>query len=263
MVRQPIVRGRTFTDHDDLKALPVAVINQTMAKHRWASEDPVGKRISFDQGQHWITIAGVVGDVKEYGLDRPMGDEVYVPLLQANFAANLVLRTAGDPMVIAPAVRAALHDVDPQLAVDRVNTVERLQQESVAAPRVMTVLLGIFAGLALVISACGIAAVMALSVSQRTQELGIRMALGAAPDSVVRMVVKQGLLLAAAGTMVGIVGSIVLTRLLKSLLFETSPTDVVTFVAVATVFLTIAAIACFIPARQVTSIDPLIALRQE
>ncbi len=263
VVRQPLVKGRTFTDHDDAKALQVAVINQTMARHRWPSEDPVGKRISFNQGQNWGTIVGVVGDVKEYGLDHPVGDEVYLPLAQNGFAGNLVVRTAADPMVIAPAVRVALHEVDPQLAVDRVSSVENLQYESVAAPRVTTMLLGIFAGLALVISACGIAAVMALSVSQRTQELGIRMALGAAPDSVVRMVVRQGLMLAAVGTVVGMVGALALTRLLKSLLYETSPTDVLTFVAVSALFIAIAAVACFIPARRVTAIDPLIALRQE
>jgi putative ABC transport system permease protein len=262
-IRQPLVRGRVFTDHDDAKAPQVAVINQGMLRHRWPSEDPVGKRISFDRGQHWATIIGVVGDVKEYGLDRPVGGEVYLPLAQNNFANNLVVRTAGDPMVLSSAVRSALHDLDPQLAVDRVASVEQLEYESVTAPRVMTVLLGIFAGLALVISACGIAAVMALSVSQRTQELGIRMALGASPQSVVRMVVRHGLVLAAAGTAAGVAGAVALTRMLKTLLFETSPTDAFTFVAVALLFLAIAVVACFIPARQVTEIDPLIALRQE
>jgi putative ABC transport system permease protein len=192
-----------------------------------------------------------------------MGDEIYVPVAQNGFTGNLVLRTAADPMTISPAVRNALHDIDPQLAIDQVSTVERLQHESITAPRVITILLGIFAGLALAISACGIAAVMALSVRQRTQELGIRMALGAAPDSIVRMVVRQGLALAVAGTVLGIGGAIALTRLLSTLLYDTSPTDVFTFVAVSVLFLLIAALACFIPARQVTEIDPLIALRQE
>jgi putative ABC transport system permease protein len=262
-IRQPLLQGRAFTDHDDANALRVGLINQTMARHRWPSEDPIGKRVTFDHGQHWITIAGVIGDAKEYGLDRPMGDEIYVPLTQSGFAGNLVVRTAADPMALLPRVRGALHDIDAQLAVDQVSTVQRLQQESMAAPRVVTILLGVFAGLALVISACGIAAVMALSVRQRTQELGIRMALGAAPQSVVRMVVGQGLILAVAGTVAGIGGAIALTRLLKTLLYETSPTDISTFIAVTVLFLAIAAIACFIPARQVTEIDPLIALRQE
>lgn len=262
-IRQPLVTGRMFTEHDDAKAPQVAVINQTMARHRWPTEDPIGKRVSFDQGQHWVTVAGVVGDTKEYGLDRPMGDEIYLALAQNGFAVNLVARTAAEPLTISPLVRAALHEVDPQLAVDSVQTVERFQQESLASPRATTILLGIFAALAVVISAFGIAAVMALSVRQRTQELGIRMALGAAPDSILRMVVRQGLALAIAGTVVGIAGAIVLTRLLSSLLYDTSPTDLPTFAAVSLLFLTIAAVACFIPARQVTTIDPLIALRAE
>jgi putative ABC transport system permease protein len=262
-IRQPLVSGRMFTEHDDAKAPQVAVINQTMARHRWPSEDPVGKRVSFDQGQNWVKIAGVVGDTKEYGLDQPMGDEIYVGVAQNGFVANLVVRTAAEPMAISPLIRAAIHEVDPQLAVDSVATVERFQQESLASPRTTTILLGIFAALAVVISAFGIAAVMALSVRQRTQELGIRMALGAAPDAILRMVVVQGLALALAGTAVGIAGAMMLTRLLSSLLYDTSPTDVPTFAAVSLLFLAIAALACFIPARQVTTIDPLIALRVE
>jgi len=262
-VRQPVVQGRVFDDHDDATAPFVAVVNQTMARHRWPGEEAVGKRVTFDRGQHWTTIIGVMADTKEYGLGRPVGDELYLPVAQNGFAPNLVMRTAADPMGLASAVRAALHDLDPQLAVDQVDSVERLEHESLTAPRVVTVLLSIFAALALVISACGIAAVMALSVRQRTQELGIRMALGAAPNSIVNMVVRQGLLLALIGTVVGIGGAIALTRLLRTLLYETSPTDVLTFAGVSVLFLAIAAAACFIPARQVTEIDPLIALRQE
>jgi predicted permease len=262
-IRQPLLAGRNFTDHDDVKALRAAIINQTMARHRWPSEDPIGKRVTFDHGQTWSTIIGIVGDAREYGLHRPVGDEIYFPLLQTAFAANLVLRTSIDPMSVSTLIRAAVHDADPQLAVDRVETIERLQQESIAAPRVTAILLGLFAVLALIISASGIAAVMALSVSQRTQELGIRLALGAQPESIVRMVVGQGLALALAGTAVGILGAVGLTRLLSTLLYATSPTDMFTFAAVSAVFLTVAAVACFIPARQVTAIDPLIALRQD
>lgn len=262
-IRQPIVAGREFTEHDDAKALRVAVINQTMARHRWPAEDPVGRRVTFDSGANWLTIVGVVGDVKEYGADRPVGDELYLPLAQAGFAGNLVARTSLAPEQVAPLVRAALHDVDPQLAVDQVSTVERLQHESYTPPRVTAMLLGVFAVLALIISASGIAAVMALSVSQRRHELGIRMALGASRESILRMVVRQGLWLALAGTVVGICGAIGLTNLLSALLYETSPTDVATFVGVSALFLTVTFIACVIPARQVTAIDPVIALRQE
>jgi putative ABC transport system permease protein len=262
-LRQPILTGRDFSDHDDTTAPLVAIINQSMARHRWPADDPIGKRISFDQGQHWITIIGVTADVKEYGLDREVKDEVYTTSGQTPTLGNLLVRTAGEPAAMVSAVRAALHDVDPQLAVDRVATLERLQHESVASPRVTTILLGLFALLALIISASGIAAVMALLVTQRTSELGIRMALGASRESVLLLVVRHGLLLALAGTVTGIVAAIAVTRLLSSLLFGTSPTDAATFVGVSAVFLTVAAVACLIPARAVTNIDPVIALRRD
>jgi predicted permease len=261
-LRQPILFGRDFTEHDDDTAPAAAVINQTMARHRWPTEDPVGKRISFDQGQHWTTIVGVVGDVKEYGLDREVKDEVY-NAFQNGFVSSLIVRTAGNPDGLVSAIRATLHDIDSQLAVDRVQTLERLQQESVASPRVTTILLGLFALLALIISASGIAAVMALSVTQRTSELGIRMALGASRESILMMVVRQGLVLALTGTVAGILGAIAVTRLLATLLYGTSPTEFSTFAGVSVVFLAVAAVACLIPARAVTAIDPVIALRQD
>lgn len=261
-IRQPILFGRDFTEHDDATAPLVAVINQTMARHRWPSENPIGKRITFDQGQHWITIIGVAGDAKEYGLDRPVKDEIYTAA-QNGFFGSLVIRTAGDPGGMVQAVRATLHDIDSQLAVDRVETMERLQHESVASPRVTSILLGLFALLALIISASGIAAVMALSVTQRTNELGIRMALGASRESILLMVVRHGLVLALGGTVAGIIGAIGLTRLLTTLLYGTSPTEISTFAAVSLLFLTVAAVTCLIPARGVTAIDPVIALRHD
>ena len=262
-IRQPIVRGRDFNDHDDAKSLKVAIINQAMARHRWGAEDPIGRRITFDRGTTWITIAGVVRDVREYGLDVPPGDELYMPVRQQGFSNNLVVRTASDPMAAAPLVRAAIRDVDPLIAVDRIDTIEHMEYESAGSPRVTTILLSLFAGLAMLISACGIAAVMALSVSQRRSELGLRMALGASRAGLVGMRVRQGLTLAVLGTAIGIAGAAVLSRLLSSLLFATSPTDLATFVGVAAAFLSVAAIASFVPARQVTAIDPLAALRQE
>src|SRR5262249_42264947 len=156
-----------------------------------------------------------------------------------------------------------LHAVDAQLAVDQVETVEKLRYESVASPRVTTILLGLFAALALVICASGIAAVMALSVAQRTSELGIRLALGASRESIVFMVMRQGLMMTLAGTALGAAGALALTRLLASLLYDTSATDTSTFVWVAALFLLVASLACLIPARHVTAIDPLAALRQE
>ena len=262
-LRQPLLRGRTFSDHDDTEALKVGVVNQIMARHRWPTEDPIGKRVSFDQGKTWITIVGVVGDAREYGLEHPAKDEFYTPLAQSGAGTNLVVRTMADPDSIAPLIRTAIRDVDPYLAVDQVETLERLRSESVASPRVTTILLGIFAALALVISASGIVGIMALSVSQRTRELGIRMALGQPKSSVVAMVVQQGLVVAVAGTVIGLTGALVLGRLLSSLLFETSPTDTPTFAAVSVLFITVAAFSCFVPARRATLIDPFTALRQE
>jgi predicted permease len=260
---QPISSGRSFTDHDDDKSEKIVVINQSLARHRWPNANPIGQRVSLHQGRDWLKIVGIVADVREYGLDRPAGDELYVPLLQDQFADHLVVRTSRDPMTVWPEIRAAIRQIDPQLAIDRVNTIDRYREDSVASPRVTTLLLGIFAALALVVSASGIAAVMALSVGQRTNELGIRMALGAPRGSVLLMIVRQGLALAAGGTILGILGALVLTRLLASLLYATSPTDAVTFAAVCLLFLVVAAIASFIPARRGTAIDPSVALRQE
>jgi ABC-type antimicrobial peptide transport system permease subunit len=174
-----------------------------------------------------------------------------------------VLRTALDPLSVLPLVRAAIRSVDPQLAIDQMDTMEHLQQDSLASPRTTTILLGIFAGLALLISATGIAGVMALSVSQRTRELGVRMALGQSRRSIIQMVIQQGLALAIAGTVIGILGALGLARLLSSLLYQTSPTDALTYMAVALVFLSAALVSCFLPAHRVTMIDPSQCLRQE
>jgi len=262
-IRQPLLAGRFFTDHDDHKAVTVGIINQTMRRHFWPMEDPIGKRLSIDQGQSWIKIAGVVGDAREYGLQREVLDELYIPVKQFGGAGRLVVRTATDPLSMVPLIRAALHDVDPQLAIDQVDSMDRLERDSMASPRTTTILLAIFAGLALLISATGIAGVMALSINQRSHELGIRLALGQSKTSVLQMVVRQGLALAVMGTIVGIVGALALARLLSSLLYQTSPTDVLTYSAVALVFILAAAISCFVPAHRVTLIDPSQALRQE
>ena len=262
-IRQPLLQGRTFTDHDDDHSPLVAVINERMAHHRWTSEDPIDKRITFDGGKHWIKIVGVVGNVREYGLARAAEDEMYLPTTQQGFFSSIVVRTTADPMSIAPLVSAAVHSVDPQVAIDRINTIERLQQDSFASPRTTTILLAIFAGLAVIISATGIAGVMALSIGQRTHELGIRLALGQSVGSLLQMVIKHGIALALAGTILGIIGALGISRLISSLLYQTSPTDVFTYGVVSVVFLLVAAISCFIPAHRVTLIDPSQALRQE
>jgi putative ABC transport system permease protein len=262
-IRQLIVEGRDFNGHDDSKAPKVTIVNQTMAHHRWPGEDAIGKRVKLTGSDEWTKIIGVARDTKEYGLSRPISDEMYLPVEQSGFPGSLLVRTSIDPQALTPLVRKALHDVDSQLAIDKVATIDTLEQEWIASPRVITILLGLFAALALAISATGIAAVMALSVSQRTRELGVRMALGASQRTVVRMIVRNGLKLALAGTVVGVAGALTLTPLLSSLLYGTGPKDAITFIGVLLLFLAVSMVACFVPARQVTSIDPVIALRQE
>jgi putative ABC transport system permease protein len=285
-IRQPVIAGRDFTMHDDDTVPPVAVINQTMAltiaqtaaqtmsHHGWPSQDAVGQRIAFAfKPDTWITIVGVVADTREYGLASPTKNEIYMPMAQnfpdsraatvGGFTGNLIVRSALDPSAMTPLIRAALGDVDPFMGLDQIGTLEHFQYESVAAPRVTTTLLGVFAALALLISSSGIAAVMTLSVTERHRELGIRMALGAERGTIVAMVVRRGLALAFIGIAAGICGAMALTRLLATLLYSTSPTDVATFLAVSLVFLAVGAVACFIPARQVTAIDPVVALREE
>ncbi len=263
-IGQRLVSGRLLTEHDNDDGPPVAVINQTMARHQWPNQNPIGRRVTFDRGAHWITIVGVVADTREYGLDRPTFDELYAPLRQGNRTGSiLMIRTAGDPNRMLAIVQSAIHRVNPYIALDRVDTLENMEYESLASPRLMTIMLGLFAGLAVFISASGIAAVMALSVRQRSHELGIRMALGAARRSVIGMVVKQGLVLAAGGAVIGAAGAFTLARLLSTLLYDTSPRDLTTFGEVSILFLAVASIACLIPALQVTAIDPLHALRRE
>jgi putative ABC transport system permease protein len=261
-IRQALVKGRNFNAHDDQASIPVVVINQAMARHRWPNEDPIGKRITFDHDT-WVTIVGIVGDTREYGLNHPAQDEAYLPADQNGFVSSLVVRAGIDPEAVLPLVRTAIREVDPFLPVDQVATLPRFEYESLAPSRLMTILLAIFAGLAVLISASGIAAVMALNVSQRTHELGVRLALGAPQSAILRLVIRHGLVLAVAGTAAGAAGAVALTRLLSTLLYQTDPTDAAVFLAVSVVFLAVATFACYVPARQVTSIDPLNALRQE
>jgi putative ABC transport system permease protein len=262
-IRLPLLKGRLFTEADDAQTRQVAVINQTLARHRWGDEDPVGKRISFDQGKNWVTIVGVVGDVRQYGLNREPTDELYRPIRQTGGADNLIVRTTVAPSVMLAQLRQAVYAVDPENAIDQAQTLEDARNESIASPRLTAALLGMFAALAVFITAAGIAGVMALAVSQRTHEIGIRMALGASAGDVLRLVLRQGLTLILAGLALGVAGAFALTRLMSTLLFAVEPTDPLTWVAVALALTAVAALACFAPARRATLIDPLTALRSE
>jgi predicted permease len=260
----PLLAGRAFTNADRGEAPPVAIVNQHMARHFWNAANPVGEKISSDKGKTWLTIVGVTGDVRQYGLDRDPLDEVYVSLYQNPLGgANLLVRTAMSPMSIARDVAKSVYSIDPQQPVARIATLEQLRSDSLASPRLTTILLGLFAGLALLITLAGIIGVLSLSVSQRTNEIGIRMALGATPGKISRMVMSQGLFLVLVGLAVGIAGSLALSRLMSTLLFGIQPTDPLTFTAVAAVSIAVAALACFWPAHRATRIDPMTALRAE
>jgi putative ABC transport system permease protein len=259
----PLREGRLFTDADDGKHQIVALINEAAKRRFWPNEDPVGKRVSGENDTNWATIVGVVGDVRDFGLDRPAPPEFYVPQGEGVGPNALLVRTAADPDSVALSIARAVHQVDSQVAVTRVLTLEQARANSMATPRVIASLLGIFAALALLIAAAGIGGIMALTVSQRVNEIGVRMALGAQSSTILRMILRQGLILTVIGVAIGAMGALAMTGLFKSLLFEVVPTDPATFIVVALVLIVSALVASFIPARRAASIDPIVALRSE
>jgi predicted permease len=259
----PLIRGRFFTEADDERSPRVAVVNEAAARHRWGTEDPVGKRISFDGGRTWVTVVGVVGDVKQYGLDKEAADEVYGPVAQTPFASFLVVKTKGDPLSEARLMRDVVHQVDPETAVDHVRTLRQALDDSVASPRLTAWLLGLFAALALVITAAGLTGVMALAVTQRTREIGIRLALGAPRSGIITMLMRQGMMLVLAGLGIGAAAALALNRLVESLLFATPGADPLTFAAVSGLLVFVAAAACLVPSLHATGIDPVLTLRRE
>jgi predicted permease len=259
----PLIRGRHFRDSDDERAPSVALITESLARNSWPDDDPLGKRLSFNDGESWSTIVGIVGDVRQYGLERGQTEAVYQLAAQGGFANYLLVRTASDPAGAVKQIRETVHEIDPETAIDQTTTLEQARGDSLASPRLTAILLSLFAGLALVITAAGIAGVMALSVTQRKQEIGIRMALGATRGSVLMMVMRSGMVLVLSGLVLGIMGSLILTKLMSSLLFSVQPTDPLTFIAVSLVIFSAAVIASYLPARRVSSIDPMLAVRSE
>jgi len=263
----PLLRGRSFTDGDNENAPLVGLVNATMARRFWPNDDPVGKRFTWGRPKNdtkWITIVGIVGDTKLYGLDKPARLEVYVPFRQ-DVARDmyLVVRSAVDPASLTSAIRAAVASIDKNQPVFGIETMQKLVDDSVSTRRLMLVLLGIFSALALILAAIGIYGVMAYSVALRTQEIGIRMALGAQNQDVLRLVLGQGARIALFGVAIGLAGAAALTRFLSSLLFSVSTNDPLTFAGVAAILVTVALFACYIPARRAMRVDPIIALRYE
>jgi putative ABC transport system permease protein len=263
----PPLRGRTFSESDNENAPLVGLVNAMLARRFWPNDDPVGKRFKWGHPQDdtkWITIVGVVGDTKLYGLDKPARLEVYVPFRQD--VANdmyLVVRSAIDPASLTSAIRATVSSIDKDQPVFGIETMQKLVDDSVSTRRLTLVLLGIFSALALILAAIGIYGVMSYSVALRTQEIGIRMALGAQHRDVLQLVLGQGARIALFGVAIGLVGAAALTRFLSSLLFSVSTNDPLTFAGVAAILVAVALVACYIPARRAMRVDPIIALRYE
>jgi len=262
-----LVRGRAFTRQDGPGDRLVVVINQAMAKKHFPSEDPIGQRLAYDgpDGQpNWREIVGVVADVRHEGLDQDAYPEFHMPFSQKPSRGMTVLvRTESDPSALVGAVRGAVQAIDPNQPVYAVRTMDTILSRSVAQQRFTMVLLGMFATVALVLAAIGIYGVISYSVSRRTHEIGIRMALGAQPRDIFRLVVGQGMVLTLIGVGVGLAGAFALTRFLESLLFGVSATDPATFAGVALLLAAVALLACYLPARRATKVDPLVALRYE
>ena len=265
--------GRFFTEQDHANAPGVAIVNETMARRFWPGESPIGKRIKMTGPADlpWLTVVGVVGDVRHFGLDSDVKPEMYFSHLQSPWPSMpaltrtmaVVLQTSSDPNGLTGALRSTVGVMDGDLPLYNIKTMEEVFSKLIARQRFNMLLIAIFAGVALVLAAVGIYGVMAYSVSQRTREIGIRMALGARPADVLKMIVGQGFKLVLIGAVIGLVASFTLTNFLSSLLYGISATDPITFVIVSLVLIGVALAASYVPARRATKIAPIIALRDE
>jgi predicted permease len=264
-------RGRDFDSRDTASGAPVAIVSRTIARYLDASEDVIGRRVSVQsepRPEDWLTIVGVVDDVRQWGPSQAARPAIYKPFEQVRqqfFLSHMsyVLRTSADPARTVPALRSALRATDRNQAATSIALMDDDMFLATAEPRFHTRLLGTFAVLALILAAVGVYGVLAYSVAQRTHEIGVRMALGARASAVVWMVLRATLWMGAAGVVLGSAGAFAATRLLTPFLFETMPTDLATFVAVAATMFAAAVTAGALPARRATRIDPLVALRHE
>lgn len=260
-----LLAGRVFTAQDRADAPRVAVITDAMARRFWPDEDAVGKQFrpqSF--GEPLVTIAGVIADVHHFGLDQEPRPEYYLPHAQLHARTMVVVaRTAGEPLVLAGALREQVRSLDPQLPVAEITTMEQLVGRSVALPRLYLSLFSVFAAVALLLAAIGIYGVTAFSVTRRTREIGVRVALGARSADVLRMIVRQAMTLALIGLGIGLIAALLLSRALSSLLYDLSPTDPLTFAGVALLLAMVALISAYLPARRAARVDPMVALRAE
>ena len=263
-VRTPLLRGRVFTERDTVSAPPVVVVNQTVADRYWPSQNPIGRHIANSRDMIPREVVGVVADVKFNALNVASSEEMYLPLDQVPWpTTTLIVRSLGNPEALVSAVRAKFAEIDPTLPVSSIATMEAVVATSVAQPRILSEFVGVFAGFALLLAAIGIYGVMAYSVAARTQEMGIRMSLGAEPRDILALVVKQGMRLALIGVAIGLAASLALTRLISTLLFGVSASDPLAFSLAAVVLVATSLVACYLPARRATRVDPLVVLRYE
>jgi putative ABC transport system permease protein len=260
----PILQGRDFHASDKANAPLVAIIDEPLARRYWPAGDAVGKRIQTTGDQQWMTIVGVVGGIKHLNLAEEKRPHIYGSFWQ--FPAprtTFVARTDGPPNSSIPTFRSAIKSVDPDMPLYLVRSMTQIIEQTLGTQRLTNILLTAFAIIALLLAAVGIYSTMSLYVGSRTKEFGIRLALGAEPGALRRNVLRQGLLLTAAGVVVGVAGAFALTRTIQSLLFEVSPTDPVVFTAIPLLLVFVSLLACYTPARRATKVDPLVALRDE
>ncbi len=263
-----LLRGRELTEQDGLESQQVAVINDTFARRFWPGEDPIGRRFKFgdtDSDAPWMTIVGVVGDMRRTGLDVDVRCETFLPYSQRRFVGflSLVVRAKSDPRVIATAVRDQVWGIDPSQPVSHIRTMDQLLEGMMAQRRLNMVLFALFGGVALVLAAVGVYGVISYSVTQRTHEIGIRMALGAGSADVLRLIIANGMTLVLIGVAIGLIAAFALTRLMTTLLFGVSATDPATFAAISGILSGVALAACFVPALRAIKVDPMVALRYE
>jgi predicted permease len=263
----PLLSGRDFNETDGPNAPKVTIIDERLAREYWPNDSPLGKRIRFgppEDNEPWHTVVGVVGAVRHERLDAETRKSVYLPHQQIPVnGLALIVRAAAAPESLTAAVRGKVREIDPDLPVRNVMTMENVVAESIWQPRIYTILFGVFAVVALILATVGIYGVMSYTVSTRTREFGLRMALGAQSGHLLRLILGQGMRLALFGVGAGLLGAFALTRLLKNLLFEVKATDPLTFILIAGLLTLVALAACWLPARRATKVDPLVALRYE
>jgi putative ABC transport system permease protein len=263
-LRVPLLAGREFSERDDAQAPKVVMVNQTLVRRFWPNENPIGKHILVGRGPALSEVVGVLGDVRNASLAANVSPEIYLPFPQLPWASmNLVARTAGDPHTLIAALRGSVLTVDREQPVTAVASMDEVMEQAAAQPRFTAWLLSALAAMALLLAVVGIYGAIAYSVAKRTQEMGVRLAMGANRADIVWLVLRQGMVLALSGTAVGLAASLELTRLLESQLYRVSVTDPITFAGCAVVFMAVAALASYLPARRAMRLDPMAALRWE